>query len=282
MKIMKTLLTILMLLIVGCAFGQADDTTKYTKYPGIYGLQYPRYWATKVLRPPSDTIYSKTGIARIGSTLYVGNGTRWTETAGGGNIVSIVNNFFDSTASEVNVFNDSTIIVCIGNGACDTISIETSITNISNVHFLTDSSVVVCDSLASCDTIVIGRQSGIFAMQNWIRRVGSENIYEFGSDDQFSPLVLGHNTYLDAGGFVARFGGSRLFNYPYEFWQRQYVQGGTGIMSFLGEGSAPTGGTLKTNTVRFGINYADDTTVVTPSYKEGVLGPYTGYFIAAN
>ena len=63
---------------------QIDDTTKYSKYPNTYGIQYPRLWATKVLRVPTDTLNSKSGIAIIGSTLYYGNGSYWLAPSGGG------------------------------------------------------------------------------------------------------------------------------------------------------------------------------------------------------
>lgn len=79
---MKKILFLLLLLPL-FSMSQSDDTTLYTKYHGIYGLQYPRMMLTKVLRPPTDTIYTKTGIARIGSTLWVGNGTLWTAAGSG-------------------------------------------------------------------------------------------------------------------------------------------------------------------------------------------------------
>lgn len=56
---------------------QNDDTTKYSKYPNTYGIQYPRLWATKVLRVPTDTSNSKNGISILGNTLYYGNGIYW-------------------------------------------------------------------------------------------------------------------------------------------------------------------------------------------------------------
>lgn len=68
------------------SYSQSDDTTKYVKYPGLYGLQYQRLWGTKVLRPPVDTIWTKTGLATIGSTVYVGNGVKWTAAAAVGDL----------------------------------------------------------------------------------------------------------------------------------------------------------------------------------------------------
>ena len=61
---------------------QNDDTTKYSKYPNTYGIQYPRLWATKALRVPTDTTNGKTGVAIVGNTLYVGNGNNWNIVSG--------------------------------------------------------------------------------------------------------------------------------------------------------------------------------------------------------
>lgn len=58
-------------------FGQ-----KPFKYAGR-GIQMTEMWADSVARIPSDTVRNKTGIARIGVRFFVGNGTFWTEIAGG-------------------------------------------------------------------------------------------------------------------------------------------------------------------------------------------------------
>jgi len=63
---------------------QNDDTTKYSKYPNTYGIQYPRLWATKVLRVPTDTSNSKTGVSIVGNTLYYGNGSYWASPSAAG------------------------------------------------------------------------------------------------------------------------------------------------------------------------------------------------------
>lgn len=59
-----------------------DDTTKYSKYPNTYGLQYPRLWATKVLRVPTDTVYGKNGIAILNNHIFFGNNLIWKEIDG--------------------------------------------------------------------------------------------------------------------------------------------------------------------------------------------------------
>jgi hypothetical protein len=68
----------------------------YSKFT-LYGIQYPRIWATKVLRPPNDTIYTKTGLAIKSGTLYIGNGTYWSQVAGGGTWGSITGTLSNQT-----------------------------------------------------------------------------------------------------------------------------------------------------------------------------------------
>lgn len=80
----KTFLFLLLTFIFVNCFSQFDDTTFYSKYPGIYGVQQPRIWSTKVMRPPADTIYSKFGIVVKSGVLYIGNGIKWSAVTGGG------------------------------------------------------------------------------------------------------------------------------------------------------------------------------------------------------
>lgn len=49
-----------------------------------YGYQMQRARIDSVLMIPQDTIRNKTGIARVGTSGYIGNGTYWTQLAGGG------------------------------------------------------------------------------------------------------------------------------------------------------------------------------------------------------
>src|SRR5581483_1767061 len=63
---------------------QTDDTTKYTYYQGTYGQALDRYWAKKVLRTPTDTIYSKAGIAILNGLFYYFDGTKWSQVTGSG------------------------------------------------------------------------------------------------------------------------------------------------------------------------------------------------------
>jgi hypothetical protein len=81
---MKKILIALIALIPFISFGQSDDTTQYTYYRNVYGNRTDRLWGNKVLRAPLDTIYSKSGLAILNGTLYVGNGTQWSQVTGGG------------------------------------------------------------------------------------------------------------------------------------------------------------------------------------------------------
>jgi len=48
-----------------------------------YGYYTERFNPTLILRLPTDTTNNKLGISRIGTVLYVGNGTYWTSQSGG-------------------------------------------------------------------------------------------------------------------------------------------------------------------------------------------------------
>ena len=69
---MKKLFSLLIVFISIKCFGQV-----YQVLPQ-YGYEMKRVNATLVLLLPSDTITNKTGVARIGTVLYSGNGTKWT------------------------------------------------------------------------------------------------------------------------------------------------------------------------------------------------------------
>ena len=69
---MKKLFSLLIVFISIKCFGQV-----YQVLPQ-YGYEMKRVNATLVLLLPSDTVTNKTGVARIGTVLYSGNGTKWT------------------------------------------------------------------------------------------------------------------------------------------------------------------------------------------------------------
>jgi hypothetical protein len=69
---MKKLFSLLIVFISIKCLGQV-----YQVLPQ-YGYEMKRVNATLVLLLPSDTTNNKTGVARIGTVLYIGNGTKWT------------------------------------------------------------------------------------------------------------------------------------------------------------------------------------------------------------
>lgn len=73
---MKKLFILILVLISVDSFSQL-----YQVLPQ-YGYQMPRVDARLVLKIPSDTTTNKTGVARIGTVLYAGNGTYWTAAGG--------------------------------------------------------------------------------------------------------------------------------------------------------------------------------------------------------
>ena len=73
---MKYIVTILLIISGFTASAQV-----YQRMPQ-YGYQMPRAIMDSVLQPPSDTVRNKTGVVRIGSVLYAGNGTHWTAAGG--------------------------------------------------------------------------------------------------------------------------------------------------------------------------------------------------------
>jgi hypothetical protein len=77
---MKRILFLLFILFSFKGIGQV-----YQVLPQ-YGYQMPRVDAQLVLKIPSDTTTNKTGIARIGTSLYAGNGTYWSAAGGGSTI----------------------------------------------------------------------------------------------------------------------------------------------------------------------------------------------------
>lgn len=76
------MIRVFFLLCLSLCFFTAEAQLPWN-YPGA-GIRMKMGIVDSIMRIPSDTITNKTGIARIGSTLYVGNGTSWVATGGGG------------------------------------------------------------------------------------------------------------------------------------------------------------------------------------------------------
>ena len=137
---MKKLLTILFVFAGIAASAQWTPMKQKYQYPGIK--------ITDSLHIPSDTTNNKTGIARIGTTLLVGNGSYWSPISGGGvSGVDTAGRFVNAITSP----NDSTIVVCKGTGCTSYIirgspgqSIDTAGKFVNSVTFPTDSTAIVC------------------------------------------------------------------------------------------------------------------------------------------
>ena len=72
------------LLIIALLFISFSGSAQIYQTLPQYGYTTGRFKVTDLLWIPTDTTTNKTGIARIGSTLYAGNGTKWTAAAGSG------------------------------------------------------------------------------------------------------------------------------------------------------------------------------------------------------
>jgi hypothetical protein len=88
---MKKLFLVLFILVAFKSYSQV-----YQVLPQ-YGYEMKRVDPTLVLKVPSDTVNNKTGVARIGTVLYVGNGTYWTAAGGGGGTDSTITAGFGLT-----------------------------------------------------------------------------------------------------------------------------------------------------------------------------------------
>ena len=74
------MMRVLFLFCLSFCFLKADAQLPWN-YPGA-GIRMKKMIADSVAQIPSDTTNNKTGIARIGSTVYVGNGVKWTASGG--------------------------------------------------------------------------------------------------------------------------------------------------------------------------------------------------------
>lgn len=87
---MKKLIFLLLLLPFFAMAQTGNDTTKYYKSYD-YGWSWPRVWAKNALVLPTDTTINKFGVAVRGTTIYVGDGTKWTAVSGGGGSQTLAN-----------------------------------------------------------------------------------------------------------------------------------------------------------------------------------------------
>lgn len=82
---------VIIALLIGLNVSAQNDTTKYYSTKD-YGWSYRRLQAREALVLPSDTLYNKLGVAVKNGVMYVGNGTSWkASTGGGGDTTSLSN-----------------------------------------------------------------------------------------------------------------------------------------------------------------------------------------------
>lgn len=190
--------------------------------------------------------------------------------------------------TNISVLNDSTLLLCTGDGACDTIPISTTITNITNVSFLNDSTVIVCSvdttvipPVDVCDTIVIGRQPTTYIFQNGLRYSAS-NIVEFGSGSSRNDAngYLNHETWLHTNYAPFHIDGFPIYDYVISIMQQQHFQYSPSIASFMSAGSF-----YYDNKVPIGFNYTGSISLQPPNSVDtidGNFGRSSGYYLGTN
>jgi hypothetical protein len=102
------------------------------------------------------------------------------------------------------------------------------------------------------------------------------NTVEFGTN----PLL--HATTLETNSFIQTFSGATVYDYPYQFVQRQAFQNGTSIASFKNSGSNIVTEPDNLNLVKLGVNYTGKTYATSP-FRPGYAGPNNiGYLVGVN
>ena len=89
------------LLILICLFISAQLSAQVYQVMPQYGYQTARMRMDSVLIVPSDTIRNKSGVARIGTQLYAGNGSYWTLAGGADSSVLFTNYRADTMRSNL-------------------------------------------------------------------------------------------------------------------------------------------------------------------------------------
>jgi hypothetical protein len=276
------------LLIVTVGFGQTEvnragpaNTVKDQRLEAYLNLFIPRYNDTTAANVSKgiDTSFAVIGTRSPLAIWYRAfNPKRWVKMADTDNIGDIINGLYDSSATTISILNDSTIIICSGVDVCDTLSISTSVTNLSSVSFLDGNTIVVCavDTTTGdieCDTLDIPEQQ-LYVFQNGLNSPAT-GIVEFGGS-------LIHNTEFHTEYFKQTFAGLTVYDYPYQFEQRQYFPNGTGIASFKNRGFYNQDSSLFAQSVKLGINFTGDVYTYTPDFAEGYMGDRIGYIINTN
>ncbi len=186
-------------------------------------------------------------------------------------VTNIVQNFTDSSVFNI---NDSTLLICHGQGAarvCDTVHLGNS----NTYYFLNDSTLISCDTLITtcvgdscyqtqlCDTTIIPGQQPIpvLQFQNGVRKLPGTLIVEHGdTHDGPSAAQLNHDTWLYTQGYQYNQQGVALGRPPFTWQQVQWSQVSSSVAQFnhLGNyvGYNPSA-IDNNNPVNLYINYID-------------------------
>jgi hypothetical protein len=279
---MKGLILICLLAICSIGYSQTPvnragpaNSVQDARLFALYNLKMPVFNDTTAANTQKgvDSTFAIIGTRSPLAVWYRGfNPKRWIKAIDAENIGESINDLFDSSATTISILNDSTIIICSGIDVCDTLSITTSVTDLTSISFLSNNQIVVCnnDSIPICDTLTIPEQQ-LYVFQNGVN-TPSTGIVEFGGS-------LIHNTTLTTGYFKQDFNGLTVYDYPYNFFQGQSFQNGASIASFKHAGDLSK---LIYNYVKLGIHYTGENYQEAPSVIDGYFGDRIGYEISTN
>jgi hypothetical protein len=113
-----------------------------------YGYQMQRARMDSVLMIPQDTIRNKVGIARIGTSGYIGNGTYWTQLAGGA--ADTINVIYPIRATGDTIYLAQDFINSIGGG---------------DTRLISTGGIVLFDSLLGINSNIIWQRNGVLDTQ---------------------------------------------------------------------------------------------------------------------
>lgn len=179
----KLLLFVLLFATSVLAFSQGSPFPNYQPQ-GSATTRWSQQGAVQGIKGIINGIYPDTATANIGyidfypgaqifttldSTLWLRNSTatKWLRASGAVDIVSF------------NFITDSSMIICFGNGVCDTIQLinfDSTVINIvnnfidsssnNNITFINDSTIIICDGFGSCDTISLGNTYNFYFLND--------------------------------------------------------------------------------------------------------------------
>jgi hypothetical protein len=282
---MKKIL-ILLIVFISCYSGYAQtivnragasNTVSDERHQAKRNAYLPRYTDTATANLPANIGIDSCG-ARIFTysplaVWYRGcSPKRWIRSLDVENFASFIDTAQKQAVTNITIIDDNSVRICTGDGSsCDTITISTTINNLTTAVFLTDSSIVVCDSAANCDTITIEAQDLFYFAQQGLSMING-NIIEWGGS-------LYKNATIDIGGNKVHFNATTVYDYPFQVYQQQHFSDGTGMQSWRNAGNTVAGQPDVNNVVKLGVNY---TGANYPGLGTGYFGSKIGYLLNVN